>query len=426
MTAPQIGLAPWRLVLPNGVRMLLKRTTATPAVTILISLEAGSVHDPVDASGLAHFVSRTIDRGTESRSAEQIAEDLDGWAVSLQTAVGRHLLSLGCTCLAGDFERVLKLLADVARRPSFPEEEVETRRGHIQTLIRQEEDNPAAVATETLVSLLYGDTHPYGKPVLGRVDTVARIDRAALVAFHAAHVTPAGTCVVVVGDVDPSRASAAIEQVLGDWAGAGDRPAVTVPPVAWPTVRQTRVVPMMGKSQTDIAYGLPALKRSDSNYEAWWLMNTVLGEFALGGRLGDNIRERQGMAYYVSSTLGADPVAAALVVRAGVSADNVTRTVSAIDAELTRMAEDGPTEQEVSESRRYLIGSIPVQLETNLGIAEFLQGAEFLRCGPNYDILLPETLRRVTRDHVQATARLALDPSRATVVVAGPFAGALS
>jgi len=147
--------------------------------------------------------------------------------------------------MAEDFERVLMLLADVTRRPSFPESEIETRRGHIQTLIRQEEDSPAAVATETLVSLLYGDTHPYGKPVLGRVDTVARIDRAALVAFHAAHVTPAGTCVVVVGDVEPSRASAAIEHVLGDWTGAGDRPSVTVPPVAWPTVRQTRVVPMI-------------------------------------------------------------------------------------------------------------------------------------------------------------------------------------
>lgn len=426
MTAPHMGLAPWRLVLANGVRMLLKRTTATPAVTVLVSLNAGSVHDPVDAPGLAHFVSRTIDRGTESRTAEQIADDLDGWGVSLQTAVGRHLLSLGCTCLAGDFERVLTLLADVTRYPSFPEEEVETRRGHIQTLIRQEEDSPAAVATDALLPLLYGDGHPYGRPVLGRLDSVARIDRSALVAHHAANVTPAGTCVVVVGDVDPSRASAAIERVFGDWTGADNRPSASVPPVTWPEVRQVRVVPMMGKSQTDIAYGVPGFKRGDHNYEVWWLMNTVLGEFALGGRLGDNIRERQGMAYYVSSTLGTDPVAGALVVRAGVSAENVTRTLSAIDGELARMAADGPTEQELEESRQYLIGSIPVQLETNLGIAEFLQTSEFLGRGPSYDILLPKWLHRVTRDHIHAAARIGLDPSRASVVVAGPFAGELA
>ena len=170
-----------------------------------MSLDAGSVRDPADLPGLAHFASRTIDRGTESRSPEQITEDLDGWGVSLQTAVGRHTLSLGCTCLAGDFERVLALLADVTRRPSFPEAEVETRRSHIQTLIRQEEDSPAAVATDALLAMLYGETHPYGRSVLGRVDTVARVDRAALAAFHASAVTPAGTSVAVVGDVDPTQ-----------------------------------------------------------------------------------------------------------------------------------------------------------------------------------------------------------------------------
>jgi zinc protease len=424
MTTPATGLAPTRLVLSNGVRALLKRTTTTPSVTILIALDAGSVRDPADRPGLAHFVSRTIDRGTATRSAEQMAEDLDGWGASLQTAVGRHTLSLGCTCLAEDFERVLALLADAVRHPSFPESEVETRRGHIQTLIRQEEDSPAAVATETLLPMLYGETHPYGWPVLGRVDTVARIDRAALVAFHGEAVTPRGTCVSIVGDVERARASAAVEDAFVTWAGpANALVAATVAPAAPPAVRRTRVVPMMGKSQTDIAYGLPALKRADAAYYAWWLMNTVLGEFALGGRLGENIRERQGMAYYVSSVLGADPLAASLVVRAGVSAENVARTVSAIDAELRRMSADGPTEQEFTESRQYLIGSMPLQLETNLGIAEYLQGAEFLGLGLDYDVRLPALLQRLTRDDVHAAARRALDPSRAAVVVAGPFDG---
>ncbi len=248
--------------LPGGVRVLLEHTTTTPAVTILIALDAGSVHDPADLPGLAHFVSRTIDRGTSTRSAEQIAEDLDGWGVSLQTTVGRHTLSLGCTCLAGDFERVLSLLADVVRHPSFPEDEVETRRGHIHTLIRQEEDSPAAVATDTLLAMLYGHAHPYGRPLFGRVDTVARIDRAALTGFHGAVVTPAATCVVIVGDVDRRRASAAVERAFGDWVRAGR----AGPPAALPadpvpiTARQTRVMPMMGKSQTDIAYGLLGIR----------------------------------------------------------------------------------------------------------------------------------------------------------------------
>ena len=127
----------------------------------------------------------------------------------------------------------------------------------------------------------------------------------------------------------------------------------------------------------------------------------------------------------MSSTLGADPIAASLVVRAGVSAENVGRTVRAIDAELRRMAADGPTDQEFEESQQYLIGSMPLQLETNLGIAEYLQGVESLGLGLDYDVRLPGLLRRLTRHDVHAAARIALDPSRASVVVAGPFDGEL-
>jgi zinc protease len=190
--------------------------------------------------------------------------------------------------------------------------------------------------------------------------------------------------------------------------------------------RRVRVVPMMGKSQADIAYGFTSIRRTDPDYCAWWLMNTVLGEYAMGGRLGDNIRERQGMAYYVSSTLGAGPVEGPLMIRAGVSADNVGKTIEAIDGELRRFAADGPTQQEVTESRQYLIGSLPLSLETNGGIAEYLQHLEFFGLGLDYDLRLPGMLGLVTRDAVHEAARRVLDPSRATVVVAGPFDGVLA
>ncbi|HEY6507555.1 MAG TPA: pitrilysin family protein [Vicinamibacterales bacterium] len=419
------GLAPSRHVLPNGVRVLFKRTTTTPAVTLHLSLDCGSLHDPVDQPGLAHFVSRTIDRGTEARTTEQIAEDLDGWGVSLQTGVSRHTLVIGCTCLAEDFPRVLALVADVVRRPSFPEPEVQTRRGEILTLIQQDEDSPATVATDVLMAMLYGEAHPYGLPLRGRTATVKAMDRAALRSFHRNHVTPAGTCVAVVGDVDPDDAMATLVEAFGDWPPCA-APAVTVPTPPAAGARRTRVVPMMNKSQADVAYGFTGITRADPDYYAWWLMNTVLGEYALGGRLGDNIRERQGMAYYVSSSLGAGPIAGPLLVRAGVSADNVQRTIEAIDAELRHLAADGPTEQEVNESRQYLIGSLPRHLETNAGIAEYLQSVEFFGLGLDHDIRLADLLGRVTRDDVHAAASKALDPTRAAVVVAGPFDGPLS
>jgi zinc protease len=178
---------------------------------------------------------------------------------------------------------------------------------------------------------------------------------------------------------------------------------------------------MMNKAQADIAYGFTTITRRDPAYYAFWLMNNAFGQYAIGGRLGDSIRERQGMAYYVSSSLDANVAPGPLVIRAGVSPANVDRAVASIDEEVGRLVREGLTPRELDESRRYLIGSIPRALETNAAIANFLQTAEFFGLGLDYDMRLPELLGAVTLDEVTEAARRALDPDRATVVIAGPY-----
>ena len=114
------GLSPIRHALANGVVLLTEHTATHPAVTIYATLDAGNLHDPDSSLGLANFVARVMDRGTESRAPDEIAEALDGRGVSLTTGVTRHLLSLSCTCLSEDIEAIMSLVADVIRRPSFP------------------------------------------------------------------------------------------------------------------------------------------------------------------------------------------------------------------------------------------------------------------------------------------------------------------
>jgi zinc protease len=178
---------------------------------------------------------------------------------------------------------------------------------------------------------------------------------------------------------------------------------------------------MMNKAQADVAYGFTAIARRDPSYYACWLMNNAFGQYALGGRLGDSIRERQGMAYYVSSALDANIAEGPLVVRAGVSPAHVDRAVASIDVEVARLVGEGLTPEELDASRRYLVGSIPRALETNAAIASFLQTAEFFDLGLDYDTRLPALLGAVTVDEVNAAARRMLDPDRATVVIAGPY-----
>ena len=177
---------------------------------------------------------------------------------------------------------------------------------------------------------------------------------------------------------------------------------------------------MMAKSQADIAYGFVTIPRTDPLYYAWWVMNTILGQYGLGGRLGDNIRERQGMAYYAYSAFDPHVVPGPLMVRAGVDGANVERAIAAIDEEIVRLAASGPEPREMEETQRYLIGSLPRMLETNGGIASFLQAAERFGLGTDYDRRLPGLVGSVTREAVHAAAA-SLSPDRAAVAVAGPY-----
>jgi zinc protease len=152
-------------------------------------------------------------------------------------------------------------------------------------------------------------------------------------------------------------------------------------------------------------------------------MNNALGQYALGGRLGDSIRERQGMAYYVYSTMDSSLAAGPLTVRAGVVADNVERTLNSIDEELRRVLNDGLTQKELDESKRFLIGSIPRQLETNASIAGFLLSCEFHALGTDYDVRLPAIIEEVTLDDANAVAARLMSLDRAQIVVAGPWSG---
>jgi zinc protease len=415
------GLAPVRSVLDNGAVVIAKESTATPAVTIHASFRAGTAFDPPTQGGLAHFVSRTIDRGTHARSADQIAEELDSRGVSLSANVNRHALSLVCTCLVDDLAPVLGLLADIAIRPTFPQDEIATRRGEIVTLIRQDEDNPSVMATEGLLADLYGAAHPYGRRPRGSVTSVEGIEAAALREFHVSRFAPGSLSLVIVGDIEPSRAIAAAEAAFGDWKAAPRDPDA-LPFVPAPTHRRVRVISMMNKAQVDIAYGFITIRRSDPMYPAYWMMNNILGQYSLGGRLGDSIRERQGMAYYVFSAFDANVIPGPLTIRAGVAASDVNRATASIDEELSRMATDGATDAEIAESRQYLVGSMPRTLETNMGIANFLQTAEFFGLGLDYDLRIPGLLNAVTGAAIHEAARTLL-PSQATLVIAGPYEG---
>ena len=416
------GLSPTRARLANGAVVIVQETSMTPAVTISAAFRAGSMFDPPELPGLSYLTGRLIDRGTELRSASLLAEELDNRGVTLKVSTNRHWLTLSCTCLSEDFEEVLAILTDVARRPVFPAEAIPTRRGEAVTILGQIEDNPASRAVDAALELLYTRQHPYGRPSKGTADGVERVTRDDMVRFHARRMTPGGLSLVIVGDIPAAQALDRTHDELASWT-AVEPERYDVPPPPDRAGRQQRVIPMPGKSQTDIAYGFTTIRRLDPRYYAFWMMNNVLGQFGLGGRLADNIRERQGMAYYAFSTLDPAGGEAPLLIRAGVDPGNVERALAAIDHEVAKLSADGPTPREVQETRDYLVGSIPRMFETNQSIAAFLQTAEEFGLGLDFDRRLPDMLRSVTLDEIRAAAAETLSPSRAAIGIAGPTNG---
>jgi len=419
-TVAPSGLAAAWHVLDNGAVIISKEAHTVPAVTVQLSVRAGSIYDSNELLGLSYLASRVLERGTKIRSSDDIAEALDARGVSLTIAANRHVLTVSCTCLSEDFEAMLELIGEIVMQPAFPEEEIEKCKGEVVNAIRQDEDSPAAMAMQNLFAMLYPNQHPYGRPAKGHVGTVSRIERHDLVALHDARFAPSTATAIIVGDVDRLRAMAAAGRVLGSWRRPQPR-EISLPHAPQDRARQERIIPMMNKVQADIAYGFTTIVRSDPQYYAYTLMNNALGQYGIGGRLGDNIRERQGMAYYVFSSFDANVVEGPLFVRAGVNPGNVERAIHAIDDEVRRMAVEGMTAEELADCKQYLIGSIPRLLETNGAIVTFLHTAEFFGLGLDHDLRLPSLLGSVTLDDVNAAARNSLDVNRAAIVVAGPY-----
>ena len=198
------GLAAARHVLPNGGVIISKEAHIVPAVTFQISVRAGSIYDSNELLGLSHLTSRVLDRGTRDKSSDEIAEALDARGISLSVNANRHVITVSCTCLSDDFEPMLELVGEIMMQPSFPDQEIETRKGEVLNAIRQDEDSPAATAVQALFAMLYPNAHPYGRPAKGRVETINRITRSDLAAFHRVRFAPS---TLSIATAPPKRAS---------------------------------------------------------------------------------------------------------------------------------------------------------------------------------------------------------------------------
>jgi len=411
-----------RHVLPNGMVALIQRNPSSPTVSVRGEVLVGAVNESAAKSGLAALTGAALIRGTARRTFQQIVAETEALGASVNAGGGVHTSSFVGRSLAEDLPLILEILADMLRQPTFPAHEIERLRGQFLMGLRESEQEPRTQASRVIRALLFPQEHPYSRLSSGTIETVQGLTRDDLIAFHKLY-HPAATTIAIVGDVEPQAVLAALEQAFSGWEPTGEPPRYEFPPV--PPLRQIerRDIAMVGKIQSDVIWGVHGLARNSPDYYAVAVANMILGRLGIGGRLGNNVRDRQGLAYYCGSSVDADLGAGPWVALAGINPTNVDRAIAAITHEIELFRNDGPTEQELSDAHDYMTGSMVLGLETNDGIASTLLGIERYDLGFDYIRRYPDLIRSISAEQVIAVARKYLSPERYVVVSAGPAVG---
>jgi zinc protease len=403
------------------MRLIVQENHASPSAVLRGHVWAGSASDPPDKLGLADFTALAVRRGSTTRSFQEINDLTESLGANVFIGAGRRLTRFGGKSLSEDLGLLVDVLTDMLLNPAFPPHEVEKLRGETITHLKEMEDDTRSVAGRQFRQLLYSTQHPYGWPVEGTLESIPLISREDLQEFFHAQFRPEGAVLVVVGDVKAEGVRELLEASLGGWRPAASQPPADIPPVAPLDAARRSVRTMTNKTQVDILLGSLGPARSAPDLYAARVADTILGHLGLMGRLGESVRDRQGLAYYAYSALEAGLGPGPWNVAAGVAPESIERAVASIVAEISRLRDQVVSDQELEDAQDYLTGTLPLRLETNEGIVGTLMDMELYDLGDDYIIRYPSIIRSVTKEQIQAAARKYLDAERYALAIAGPY-----
>jgi zinc protease len=413
--------------LPGGARLAVLGNPHAPTATIAGTLLAGPALAPDGRFAVPGLVAAMLDRGTTEHSRIELARELEDHGLQLvvrASASTPTIVSFSAQGLAEELPRLVRLLAEVLRRPSFPGEELDKLREQVLGSLAREREETSARAYAALTRGLYLAGHPlHRRPIEVREREVRSLVRDELENFHSTIYGPSTLVLAVVGDVEAGPVAARFEAELVDWDNAGE-PAITDAEEGVPDAAEERIQ-IADRPNIDVFLGhRGGLLRGDPGYPAAVLANSCLGQSTLTSRLGMAVRDGAGLTYGIYSrffnTLHvAGPWATAL----GVSADDLERAVELSREVIAGYVADGPTEGELADERSALAGAYRVGLATNSGVARELVTA--LSAGEPVERLdrFPEQLLAVSRDDVVEAIRTHLHPEQLIVSAAGDFEG---
>ena len=411
-----VNFPPYEMrTLRNGMQMITVLHHEQPAVTIRLLVRAGSVQDPPGKVGVAGLASALLDQGTTTKSAAQIADEIDFIGGALGTGSGSDLTFLNVVVMKDSFALGMNLLSDVVRNPAFAAEEIERQKQQAISSLQVSSNDPNYVASALFERLVYG-FHPYGLPNSGTPETIASITRADLQEYHRRYFVPNNMILAVVGDVTQNEAFEAAERVFGSWASSEIQPVkVTDPPA--PT-RRVIVVDKPDAVQTEIRAGQLAIPRKHDDYMAWDLAVKILGGEG-ANRLHRVLRSERGLTYGAQADTEARKQSGHFVAETDTRTETTGESLRLLVDEVSRLQRERVSERELSDAQAYLAGSFPLTIETPNDIATQVLNVVFYDLPVEEIGTFRERVQAVTPDDIQRVARQYVRPDRLSIVLVG-------
>ncbi|MGY1641279.1 M16 family metallopeptidase [Geodermatophilus sp. SYSU D00703] len=413
---PQPELAVTEATLPSGLRLVVVPRPGVPLVELRLRVPFAAATARTAAAHTARtsVLSGAVLLGTEAHDATGIAQLFQAHGGELSVSADPDRLLFSTTLLSEGLAPVLSVLAEVLTSATYPTDQVEAERARVAERISIARSQPGVIARTALAARRYGP-HPYAEQ-LPAPEAVAAVRGPALRKLHRERVLPAGSTLVLVGDLDPAAAVDAAGEALAGWTGEGT--AVTAPPVPQLDRGHLEVVDRTGAVQSNLRLGGPAPSRTEPDLPAVRLANMVYGGY-FSSRLVENIRERRGYSYSPRSSVDHLVGASSFLVEADVATEVTAPAMLEVLYELGRMALTPVTPEELDGARRYVLGSMALSIATHAGLASTLSALVGAGLPPSWLTEHQRALAAVTVEEVQAAARRYLHPAALTAVVVG-------
>jgi zinc protease len=400
--------------LPNGLRMIVVQSKKQPVVSVSLSFNAGSAHDPAGKSGLAEMAAGLLTKGAGKRSADEIAAAIEGVGGSIGAGTDEDFLTLRADALANDARLAFELVADAAIRPAFPDKELELLRSQSLSGLQLELSQPASLATRALLKGLYG-AHPYSRrPDAASVKAITRDD---LVQFQKTRLRPSGALLVVAGSLSLAEAQKLASTAFAGWAGA---PATTAAG-ATPPARSTAEIVLVhkpGAVQSNIVAGNLTWMPTDPRRYAAAVGTRLLGGGA-DSRLFLILREQKSWTYGAAARLVRQRGVGHFEATTEVRTDVTDSALVELLAQLKRMSAEAIAADELERVKNAMTGAFPTTIETASQVAGQVASATLYGLPSDFVATYRQKLAAVTAKDVQAAAKVAIRPDAALIVVVG-------